>query len=148
VTARRHVPPSRLRYEATHPTVAVHCDVETKARLVALREATGLSLGELVKQALGLLERDVDVARQIGLADGRAEGRSLGVEEGHVVGEAEGYNLGFAEADARYRVCYPCAVCGSLISILVDSAEAKVMVKALVDARWAHAACRKKRRQS
>ncbi len=144
MTARRHVPLSRLRYEAKHPTVAVHCDLETKARLVALREATGLSLGALVKQALGLLERDVDVARQIGLA----EGRSLGVEEGHFVGKAEGYNLGFAEADARYRVRYPCALCGSLISILVDSAEAKLMVKALVDARWAHAECRKKRKQS
>ncbi len=50
MTTRRHVPPSRLRYEASHPTVAVHCDVETKARLVALREATGLPLGALVKQ--------------------------------------------------------------------------------------------------
>jgi hypothetical protein len=144
MTSRRHVPPSRLRYEATHPTVAVHCDPETKARLVALQEATGLSLGALVKQALGLLERDVDAARQIGLA----EGRRVGVAEGLIAGRAEGRKLGFAEAAARYGVRFPCAVCGGLISIRVGSDAAKFMVKALVDAGWGHAECIDKQHRS
>jgi hypothetical protein len=141
MTVRRHVPPSRLRYEAAHPTVAVHCALETKARLIALRDATGLSLGELVKQALGLLERDVESARQEGFNKGLVEGRRAGREEGRTAGVAEGRKAGFAEAVHRYRITYPCSRCGKLIAVDVGSVDAKAARQALIDARWRHGKC-------
>ena len=141
MTARRHVPPSRLRYDAAHPTVAVHCDLETKARLIALRDATGLSLGELVKQALELLERDVESARRDGFNKGLVEGRRAGREEGRTAGLEEGRKAGFAEAVRRYRITYPCGRCGKLIAVEVGSEEASEARQALIDARWGHREC-------
>jgi hypothetical protein len=141
VTARKHVPPSRLRYQAAHPTVAVHCDAETKARLVALRDATGLSLGQLVKQNLGLLERDVGAARRAGFVEGHVKGRREGVEEGRIAGVKEGHKAGFAEAVRRYRITYPCKNCGKLMAVTVGSEEASDARQALIDAGWAHGEC-------
>jgi hypothetical protein len=157
MTSIRRVPPSRLRYEAAHPTVGVHCDVETKARLVALRDATGLSLGALVKQALGVLERDVDTARRIGrrqgLVEGRRAGRDLGRtvgfeegrragrDEGLTAGFEEGREAGFADAVRRYRITYPCNMCGKLLAVEVGSEVANQARQALINARWAHREC-------
>ncbi len=138
---RGHVPPSRLRYEAAHPTVAVHCDLETKARLIALRDATGFSLGELVKQALDLLERDVELARRNGFDKGLVEGRRAGREEGRAAGLEEGSKAGFAEAVRRYRLTYPCKSCGKLLVVRVGSDEAADARQALIDAGWAHGEC-------
>lgn len=141
MTARRHVPPSRLRYEATHPTVAVHCDLETKARLIALRDETGLSLGELVKRALGLLERDVESARRDGFNKGLVEGRRAGREEGRTAGLEEGRKAGFAEAVRRYRITYPCGKCGKLMAVTVGSGDANAARQAVIDAGWSHGEC-------
>jgi hypothetical protein len=149
VTARTHVPPSRLRYEAAHPTVAVHCDLETKARLIALRDVAGLSLGELVKQALELLERDVESARRDGFNKGllegpragREEGRTAGLEEGRTAGLEEGRKAGFAEAVRSYRIAYPCASCGKLMAMKVGSGDAAAARQAVIDARWSHGDC-------
>jgi flagellar biosynthesis/type III secretory pathway protein FliH len=138
---RRNEPPSRLRYEAAHPTVAVHCDAETKARLVALREATDLSLGSLVKQALGVLERDVGAARSAGAAQGREAGRRSGLAEGRLAGREEGRQAGFAEARRRYRITYPCAKCGKDLDLTAGSEDAKAARQALIDAEWAHDEC-------
>jgi hypothetical protein len=141
MTTRKHVPPSRLRYEASHPTVAVHCDVETKARLVALREATGLPLGVLVKQALTLLEADLEAARRAGFAAGLAQGRRVGELAGRAAGGEESRKAGFAEAVRRYRITYPCATCGKLIAVTIGSPDAKAAREALIEAGWSHADC-------
>jgi hypothetical protein len=55
-------PPSRRRYAAAHPTVGVHCDWETYDALIALRERSGLSFGQLVRQALGAVAMDIETA--------------------------------------------------------------------------------------
>jgi hypothetical protein len=141
MTTRRHVPPSRLRYEASHPTVAVHCDVETKARLVALRDATGLPLGALVKQALSVLESDLEAARQAGFAAGFADGRRVGEVAGRAAGVEEGRKAGFAEAVRRYRITYPCSRCGKLIALAVGSEAADDAREAITDAGWHHGEC-------
>jgi hypothetical protein len=141
VTGRRHVPPSRLRYEHTHPTIAVHCDVETKARLIALREATGLSLGALVKQALGVLEPDLRAARQSGFAAGLADGRRAGELAGRAAGIEEGRKAGYTSAVRRYRITFPCPKCGKLMPVVVGSDQAADARAALVESEWEHTQC-------
>jgi hypothetical protein len=141
MTVRRDVPPSRLRYEAAHPTVAVHCDVETKARLLALREATGLSLGALVKQGLGVLEPDLESARRAGYAAGKAIGRAVGQREGRTAGIAEGRKSGHAEAVNLYRITYPCPKCRKLVPVVAGSDQAADARTALIEAGWEHTEC-------
>jgi len=50
---RRHYPPTHYK----HPCITFRVDVDTKKRLEAIKEKSGKSLGQLVKEALGLLEK-------------------------------------------------------------------------------------------
>jgi hypothetical protein len=113
-------PPSRRRYVAAHPTIGVHCDRETYDALIALRERSGLSFGELVRQALGAVEMDV-----------------ASVEE---VGRARGYR----QAKARYCLTAPCSRCGQPIEIRAGSEMADAAVRAVSD--WEHTQCPEPRR--
>ena len=45
----KSVPPSRLRYEATHPNVTVRVDQQLADELKSLKETTGLSMADVLK---------------------------------------------------------------------------------------------------
>lgn len=61
---KRHKPPSRMRYERAHPTVALRLTTELKARLKQHFEARGISAASFVKEALGAHPIDtVDLAK-------------------------------------------------------------------------------------
>ncbi len=51
-------PPSRVRYEESHPTVTIRVDLATKEKLDALSASTEKSLTQLVLEALDLRERE------------------------------------------------------------------------------------------
>jgi len=133
MTRTRHQPPSRLRYAAQHPCIGVHVDVPTRDRLLELRRRSGLSFGQLVKQALGLLEKDVGSAWELG--------RKRGLEEGRQIGFVEGRDAALAKARSAYLLTYPCSVCGEPVEILRGSDSAEAAVAALVEDRWAHGRC-------
>lgn len=137
----RNAPPSRRRYQAEHPTVTIHCDIPTRNRLLALRARTGLSLGALVKQALGVLEGDLEAARSAGRTEGFKEGKRSGLEEGRTSGYAQGHKDGFAAAATRFRLQYPCCVCGQPVSIEVGDADATAVLQRLVADHWGHGDC-------
>ncbi len=128
MTAKRNPPPSRARYAAQHPTVGVHCDWETYQRLVALRERSGLSFGQLVKQTLGVAEKDLDTIRTRAYAEGLEAGR----------------RAGWTHARSLYRLTYACSICQVPMDIQVGSEDAKVAVAAVVEEGWAHAECLKR----
>jgi hypothetical protein len=125
VAAKRHQPPSRTRYAAEHPTIGVHCDRETYQRLVALRERSGLSLGQLVKQELGVAEEDIDTVRERAYAEGFEAGRKAG----------------WTQARSLYRLTYACSVCRGPIAIESDSEQAKIATMALTAQGWHHVQC-------
>ena len=125
MTVRTHQPPSRARYAAQHPTIGVHCDRETYQRLVALRERSGLSLGQLVKQELSVVEKDIETVRTRAYAEGLEAGR----------------RAGWTHARRLYRLTYACSVCQGLIAIEAGSEEAKVATAAVVAGGWAHDEC-------
>lgn len=134
MTARRpSVPPSRRRYDDAHPTVATRVDRETRERLNRLAAESGETLSRLFLQGLGVLERDLTGAFETGRARGREEG------------QREGRKAGFTEAVATYRIKYPCAVCGKLIQLRVDRANAKAAAEALTSSGWGHATCHRPR---
>lgn len=125
----RRQPPSRLRYAADHPTIAIHCDRTTYERLTALKEQSGQSLGNLVKQALAMVEKNIGGVH----ARGYAQGMKKGI--------AEGRAQGYAEGQARYCLTFECHVCGRPIEITVGSDPAIVAARALRDGGWGHREC-------
>ena len=131
---KKHQPPSRLRYAATHPTIGIHVTLEEREVLRTLSETTGLSVTQLTKQALGVLKADVEAVRKRGMQDGIRKGKAAGRTEGYAQGRSEGY----ATAKARYAVAYPCAKCGGDIVMRAGLADAIESVRMLRTAGWAH----------
>jgi hypothetical protein len=112
----KHQPPSRRRYAATHPTIGVHC-VSQKMYddLIALRDLSGLSLGQLVLQDLGKVAMDVAKVEAVGRA------------------------RGYRQAKALYCLTTPCSRCGQPMEILADSDMADDAVRAV--GHWGHMQC-------
>jgi hypothetical protein len=115
VPEAKHQPPSRRRYAAAHPTIGVHCDRKTYDDLIALRERSGLSLGQLVRQALGKVAMDVATVEAVTGA------------------------RGYREAKAEYCLITPCCRCGQPMEILAGSDLADEAVGAL--RTWRHIEC-------
>ena len=112
----KHQPPSRRRYAATHPTIGVHCvDQKMYDDLIALRDLSGLSLGQLVLQALGKVAMDVAKVEAVGRA------------------------RGYRQAKALYCLTTPCCHCGQPTEILAGSELADEAVRAL--RAWGHIEC-------
>lgn len=130
---KKHRPASRARYAAAHPSLTVHFTLEVYHRLVALREATGLSLNQLVRAALDSLEEHIATILERGSQQGRVEGRKAGY--------AEGWRAGYAKAKATFRLTYPCTGCTELIEIRVGEQDADFVRTVLVREGWAHETC-------
>lgn len=157
---KKHRAPARGRYDATHPALTVHFDLETYAQVVELSQRSGLTSSEVVRRGLGAVERSVDAVlargheqgvqegHKAGYADGYAEGQSAGAAEarsagyaaGRTAGYDEGYRAGYQEAVAIYRITYPCFKCGKPMEICADMDELVAFTRrALV--RWTHDDC-------
>lgn len=113
---KRHVPPSRLRYEQQHPTVSVRVSRELYERLQALKRDGGKSLGDILREAVGVQARSARAAY------------------------SRGYNTGYAEAEKRYRVDFPCHKCDGLMSIEHPGTK-QAAAQYMHEHRWTHAAC-------
>lgn len=149
-------PPSRKRYAASHPTIGVHVDLPTHARLKKLRDESGMSYGYLVRRALGVVEKEVErimrrgfnkgrhagyaEGKKAGLVEGDSAGYQKGLKEGRADGLAEGRREGSEEAE-RYMVEYRCARCGEAIVIERGDLAAAHAVAAVEAARLAHMQC-------
>ena len=48
----KRIPPSRKRYEQTHPVVSARVDVETYKELQELKQVSGISVADLVRVGL------------------------------------------------------------------------------------------------
>jgi hypothetical protein len=132
MTARNR-PPSRARYAATHPSKTIHFDAPTYALVEALLERSGLTANQFIRQALGSMERHIDEIQERGRVRHREEGRRLGF--------AAGYERGYAEAEAAFRLTYPCYVCGKPIEIRAGEEDASRAVGLLSEDRWGHEDC-------
>jgi hypothetical protein len=120
VTSRKpkRQPPSRARYQSDHPTIGVHVDLATHAKLIELRERSGLSFGQLVRRALGVVEHDVEAA----------------YEAAYSLGWADGEREGWSQAVLNF----PCSVCGQPVEVRAGSEIARAAAAHLVERGWVH----------
>ena len=70
---RRPLPPSRERYERSHPTVSLRVDLDLYAQLKALKEKANLSVADVLKVGLQKGEPLVDEAFRNGFMSALAE---------------------------------------------------------------------------
>jgi predicted transcriptional regulator len=120
MTQPTHRPPSRQRYQATHPTVTLHLNLATDARLKELMQKTSLSRAQLMEEALGLVESRVEEAQTA--CD-------------------RGYHLGFADARDRFRITPRCAWCDGEMEVTRGSVAAQAATDFLEGELWVHSAC-------
>jgi hypothetical protein len=133
MTTAKHQSPSRLRYNAAHRTIGVHVSLPAYERLVALREASGLSFGQLILGPLGEVEIDVATARRVGYQEGYTKGSI----DGHVKGGQAGY----VEAMNEFQLSLPCATCGHDMEIFAGSPLAQAAIASVKEQGWVHSKC-------
>ena len=122
--ANKSKPPSRVRYEQTHPTISMRVSRELYDRLDAVRIGEGKSWGDVWREALKVQQRTANRAYNRGLNDGLARGR----EEGE------------ATAKAKYLVTFRCSGCGGPTEVSSDNVRAAVR-EYLEQQRWGHSRC-------
>ena len=112
---RGHKPPSRVRYEASHPTVTVRLSAEAHKRLLKLCQTTGKSPADVMREAVGVQE----------------------------VSAGSAYQKGFQTAMALYAVKWKCRVCGRDITVTSELATKKLAQRP-AEVGWIHGDCARK----
>lgn len=126
---RTRKPPSRARYEESHPTVSGRVPREIYERLQSARNKEGMSFADILKVGLGALE--VKQAKE---------------DEVRRAGYQDGYKKGRVEAERHFKVTYRCNVCGK--SVTIDTPDEKETIRRYMqDQGWGHGECHERRRK-
>ncbi|MFA4837406.1 MAG: hypothetical protein WC749_15225 [Dehalococcoidia bacterium] len=118
--------PSRVRYEAAHPTVSCRVSLEAYAKLKSIIEDENMSFGELLLMGAGIMERrKADEAKLKSAASD------------------DGYRKGCADTERRFKISFRCAVCRKAIDVTTPEAK-KFAAEAFETRGWAHQPCLQK----
>ena len=120
--SKRHVPPSRIRYEKANPTVSIRISKDMRAKLDELKNEHGLSLGEVLRIALktlnGLLEHEPEL--EVALR------------------QWEGYAI----AEEEYKITFVCSRCKRRHLSCTDIKTREAAARLLYQAGWHSPSCR------
>jgi hypothetical protein len=118
----RGKPPSREKYERSHPTVSARLPTEKRDKLLSVLQRLGLSLRSLLISIADELEiklKPLDEARR------------------------DGYREGYEKARSMFAVTYPCRKCSGPVAITSQQSKAAVS-KFMTEHGAGHAECPKK----
>ena len=116
-----HRPPSRIRYEQSHPVVSFRVRRENYQQLKNLLVKSGESFGDFFKEALAIQQANTDKVYE------------------------QGRKKGYEEAKKLYQVTYFCSICGKTME--VTSPKAKEAVRQYMKEHgWGHVACQQGKR--
>lgn len=73
----RHIPPSRQRYQQSHPVIAIRVNQELYQRLKKIKATGNISFADILKQGLGMQEAATKKASYAGFHAGEIEGRKF-----------------------------------------------------------------------
>lgn len=116
MAADRHVPPSRLRYESSHPTVSARVSKRLFREIKALKERSGKSVADVLREALATQAPSAKEAFD------------------------RGFKRGSRETERRFRVDYRCSQCGGTITV-TTAEEKRAAAEAMRERGWAHSTC-------
>ena len=119
-SAKRKLPPSRTRYEQSHPVVSFRVPRDIYDELQRIKEEGDRSFTDILKLGMGKAERDNKEVAKI-----RKQARH------------EGYQKGYGEAELKYKVTYPCSMCGQMMVVTHEN-EKKAIEGYMAQAGWQH----------
>jgi len=109
---KKQPPPAKIKYDKSHPIISIRVSEDLKKQLDEIREMSGKSVGDILREAVGT--------------------QSISVKNA--------WNRGHSLAKSKYGVWYKCSVCGG--NILIESANAKKDAgKLMREAGWMHSNC-------
>lgn len=108
----KKVPPSKKKYDKVHPIISLRVDAALKAKLDEIRAESGKSVGDILREAVGVQAKSVKKAHQ----------------------------LGYSKARLMYRVIYHCKGCGGTMEI-ASPEEKEAAARYMRENRWGHTRC-------
>ena len=108
----RHQPPSKIKYNQTHPTLSIRVSQDLYDQLKELREKSGKSLGDILREALDKQAPSTNKA----------------------------FQRGFNKARRQFVVTYRCSICGGPIEVTTGR-EKQEIVEYMRSEGWAHGGC-------
>lgn len=109
---KKHQPPAKIKYDKTHPTISIRVSQELKKQLAEVKETSGKSVGDILREAVGVQSKSAKSS----------------------------WMRGHSYAKTIYGVWYKCSVCGGSILISTDD-EKKAAAKLMREAGWHHGSC-------
>ena len=109
---KKQPPPAKLKYDKSHPPISIRVSQDLKKQLDEIKEMSGKSVGDILREAVGVQSKSVKIARKIG----------------HGLAKAE------------YGVRYKCSVCGGDM-IIHTTDEKKAAAKLMREHGWHHGSC-------
>jgi len=106
-------PPSKIKYDKSHPTISIRVSQDLKEQLDEIREKSGKSIGDILREAVGV------------------QGESV----------KDAWTRGHSLAKSKYGVWYKCSVCGGNILIESDN-EKKAAAIFMRQNGWQHGKCK------
>jgi len=110
-------PPSRIRYEKTHPVVSARLSVDDYKRLKEILETEGKSFAQFL----------TEIINKANVKYGKA------------------YQLGYGMGRRDWQVWYYCKICGKRIDITPNSGSHKALIEYMKDHGWGHSSCHEKK---
>lgn len=120
--------PSRVRYERDNPTVSCRVTREIYDRLKVIKEIEGKSFADVLKTGLNTHEVKIRKAAPM---------RKKVYDEG--------YAQGYTAALNRFKVVYPCNVCGEMLTVTTAD-EKKAVKQYMREHGWGHGKCHQESR--
>ncbi|VVB59687.1 Uncharacterised protein [uncultured archaeon] len=158
IEGQKQRPPSRIRYELTHPVVSFRTSLDAYNELMTYLNKHALSIGDFFRISLKKQKINYEQARNEAFNNGYNNGRTKGYNEGHNKGYDEGYikgmkegskkghQEGYNEAKQKYCIWFYCAICNEPILITTFS-EMHVFVNDFLRREgWGHSMCHQRYR--
>ena len=111
-----HKPPSRVKYDESHPTVSARVDQKLYDELKELQKLTKKSLTDILREA---------VRKQKPWA-----------KDAYDLGQKAGYE----SAKREFAVTYSCSVCGGVLTVSTQN-ERKAIAQYMRESGWSHDKC-------
>ncbi len=109
---KKQPPPSKIKYDKSHPPISIRVSEDLKKQLDEIREMSGKSIGDILREAVGVQSKSTKNA----------------------------WNGGHSVAKSKYGVRYKCSVCGG--DMIIDTAdEKKAAAKLMRERGWKHSSC-------
>lgn len=123
----KHVPPSRKRYQDSHPVLALRLPKAEYDELQLKKSESALTWLDLIHIALGKIEPLIKQSK--------AEGDDLNKKLTAV------RKVGFQQGMDAYKVSYPCATCHKPIDVTTPR-ERRAIAEFMERKGWTHAECK------